>query len=111
MLDELATSNLDAFLPRQNRRVLGKFKSETGSVAPKEFVGLRAKIHSLHVPGDPRKSFNKAKGIQKHYVKKEVNHIQFLDVLRRDGKNTRAKFRNFKSTNHVVNTLEIIKLS
>jgi len=111
MLDELDTSNFDAFVPRQNRRVLGKFKSETGSVAPKEFVGLRAKMYSLRVPADPRKSFKKAKGIQKHYVKKEVNHKPFLDVLRRDRKDTRAKFRNFKSTNHVVNTLEIIKLS
>jgi len=27
----------------QNHRVLGKFKSETGSLAPTEFVGLRAK--------------------------------------------------------------------
>jgi len=53
----------------------------------------------------------KAKGIQKHYVKKKVNHKQFLDVLRRDRKDTRAKFRNFKSRNHVVNTLEINKLS
>jgi len=113
MLDELDTSNFDASLPQYstyNRRVLGKFKSETDSVAPKEFVGLRAKMYSLYVPGDPRKSFKKAKGIQKHYVKKEVNHKQFLDVLRRDQKDTRAKFRNFKSTNHVVNTLEINKL-
>jgi len=90
--------------------VLGKFKSETGSVAPKEFVELRAKMYSLHVPGDPRKWLKKAKGIRKHYVKKEVNDKQFLDVLRRDRKDTRAKFRNFKSTNHVVNTLEINKL-
>jgi len=110
MLDELDTSNFDAFLPRQNRRVLGKFKSETGSVAPKEFIGLRAKMYCLHVSGDPRKSFKKAKGIQKHYLKKEVNHKQFLDVLRRDQKDTGAKFRNFKSTNRVVNTLEINKL-
>jgi len=113
MLDELDTSIFDASLPQystDNRRVLGKFKSETGSVAPKEFVGLRAKMYSLHVPGDPRKSFKKAKNIQKHYVKKEVNHKQFLNVLRRDRKDTRVKFRNFKSTNHVVNTLEINKL-
>ena len=76
MLDELETSNFDASLPQystDNRRVLGKFKCETGSVAPNEFVGLRAKMYSLHVPGDPRKSFKKAKRIQKHYAKNEVN--------------------------------------
>jgi len=62
MLDELDTSNFDASLPQyltENRRVLSMFKSETGSVAPKEFFGLRAKMYSLHVPGDPRKSFKK----------------------------------------------------
>ena len=53
MLDELDTSNFDASLPQystDNRRVLGKFKSETGSVAPKEFIGLGADMYSLHVP-------------------------------------------------------------
>jgi len=34
----------------RNHRVLGKFKSETGSLAPTEFVGLRAQMYSLHVP-------------------------------------------------------------
>jgi len=67
MLDELDTSNFDVSLLQystDNRRVLGKFKSETGSVAPKEFVGFRTKMYSLPVPGDPRKTFKKAKGSQ-----------------------------------------------
>ena len=62
ILDELDTSNFDATLPQystDNRRALGKFNSETGSVAPKEFVGLRAKMYCLNVPGDPRKSIKK----------------------------------------------------
>jgi len=62
ILDELDTSNFDASLPQystDNRRALGKFKSEKGSVAPKEFVGLRATMYSLNVPGDPRKSIKK----------------------------------------------------
>ena len=37
---------------KTNHPVLGKFKSETGSVAPREFVGLRAKMYSLDVPND-----------------------------------------------------------
>ena len=52
------TSNFDPNHPQYsetNHRVLGKFKSETGSLPPKEFVGLRAKMYSLHVPGDPTK--------------------------------------------------------
>jgi len=39
----------------QNHRVLGKFKSETGSLAPTEFVCLRAKMYRLHVPNSQTK--------------------------------------------------------
>ena len=52
-LDLFDTSNFEQGHPlysMQNHRVLGKFKSETGSVAPSEFVGLRAKMYSLNVP-------------------------------------------------------------
>jgi len=106
------TSNFEADHPQysaSNRRVLGKFKSETGSIAPKEFVGLRAKMYSLHVPSCPSKSQKKAKGIQKHFVKKSVRHSQFLEVLRHAEQTTSCKFRVFRSTNHVVNTVQVTK--
>ena len=112
-LDMFDTSNFDSAHPQYsqtNRRVLGKFKSETGSTAPEEFVGLRAKMYSLWTPGAASKSFKKAKGIQKHYVKKHVRHEQFLDVLRNTTRSTHAKFRVFRSTNHVINTVEMNKL-
>jgi len=86
-----------------NQRVLGKFKSETGSMAPREFVGLRAKMYSLDCL---TKSQKRAKDIQKHYVKKHVRHSQYL-VLRNVRRNTMSRFRMFRSTNHVVNTIEV----
>jgi len=52
-LDLYDTSNFDRELSQyndNNRRELGKFKSETGSVPPREFVGLRAKMYSLQAP-------------------------------------------------------------
>ena len=55
-------------------------------------------------------SFVKAKGIQKAYVKKHVRHKQYLDVLRNVTRNTKATFRKFRSTQHVVNTVEMDKL-
>ena len=85
-------------------------KSETGSTAPKEFVGLRAKLYSLWVPDVESKSFKKAKGIQKNYVKKKVRHQQYLDVLRNAKKKTTAKFHMFRSTNHVLQTVEMTKV-
>jgi len=109
-LDLYDTSNFAVDHPQYsetNRRVLGKFKSETGSIPPTEFVGLRAKMYSLRTP---KKSFTKVKGVQKHYVRKNVRHQNFVDVLRHVGQNTMCKFRSFRSTNHVVNTVEISKL-
>jgi len=53
------SSNFDSDHPlysSANKKVVGKFKSETGSVAPSEFVGLRSKLYSLLV-----KSTNKPK--------------------------------------------------
>jgi len=56
------------------------------------------------------KSKTKVKGIEKSYVKKNVRHQSFVDVLRNLSPPTKATFRLFKSTNHVLNTVEITKL-
>jgi len=113
-LDLYDTSNFDPTLPQyspDNRRVLGKFKSETASTPPDEFVGLRAKMYSLRVHGSPSKCF-----VQKHYVRKRVRHEHFVRVLRNvnaclNGElSVLSTFRSFKSTNHVMNTVEISKL-
>jgi len=104
------TSNFDRKLPQyndDNRRELGKCKTETGSVPPPEFVGLRAKMYSLQAP---TKIFKKAKGIQKHYVRKHVRHENFLEVLRKTRRNTNAKFCAISSVKHEVNTVEVTKL-
>jgi len=109
-MDLFDTSNFDPdhFLySRKNYRVLGKMKSETGSTPPLEFVGLRAKMYSLSCG---EKSRVKVKGITKNYVKKKVRHQSFVDVLRNLSPRTEATFRLFKSTNHVLNTVEITKL-
>ena len=69
--NEYDTSNFEKDHPlysTANHRVLGKFKSETGSLAPREFVGLRAKMYSLDCG---KKSQKKVKGVKKHVVKKE----------------------------------------
>jgi len=73
-LDLYDTSNFAPDHPQystSNRRVLGKFKSETGSTQPTEFVGLRAKMYSLHVPTAPTKSFIKVKGVKSTTFKRK----------------------------------------
>jgi len=62
----------------QNHRVLEKFKSETGSLAPTEFVGLRAKMYSLHVPNKQTKIGQR---VLKIVYQKHVRHQQFFGCL------------------------------
>jgi hypothetical protein len=107
-IDLYDTSNFDADHPlfsTKNSKVLGKFKCETGSNVPREFVGLKSKMYSLHVE-EPKLT---AKGIKKSYVKKNIRHENFLSVLR-TRMQTYAKFKSFKSTNHIINTVEINKI-
>ena len=49
-----------------------------------------------------------AKGVNRTYVKKNVRHEQYLYVLKNKVA-TKATFRNFRSRNHVVNTVEYHK--
>ena len=110
-LDLFDTSNFEQDHPlysTQNHRVLGKFKSETGSIPPKEFVGLRSKMYSLNVSDKKKESKIRAKGIKKSYVKKHVRHEQFLKVLHHQNP-TKSQFCAFRSTNHVLQTVEINK--
>ena len=108
------SQNLDLFdtthplYTTENHRALGKFKSETGSLAPLEFVGPRAKMYSLLVPDNLKASKIRATGITKSYVKKKVRHDQFLAVLK-TLKSTPSTFRTFQSKNHVLRTVEINK--
>jgi len=90
----------------QNHRDLRKFKSETGSLAPTEFVGLRAKMYSLHVLNSQTKI--RAKGIKKILHLKHVGHQQFLNVLQTK-QITKSHFRTFRSKNHTVQTIKIAK--
>jgi len=71
------TSNFNKEHPlytTKNHRVLGKFQSETELLAPREFVGLRAKMYSLDVPGNPKQSKIRVKGIKKSYIKRKVRY-------------------------------------
>jgi len=91
-----------------NHRVLGRFKSETGSAEPKEFAGLRAKMYSLRVPGNKRHNKIRVKGVKRAYVRKNVCHEQFIDTLT-DLNPTSSRFHSFVSRQHTVRTVEICK--
>jgi len=62
----------------ENHRKLGKFKSETGNVLPLEYVGKQ--MYSLDTSEGIR-SFHKANGVPKSYVRNKVRHNQCIDIL------------------------------
>ena len=107
----LDTSNFESKHPlysKVNFRTLGKFKSETGSIPPIEFCGLRSKMYSLATLTGA-KSFQKAKGVPKAYVRKNVKHEEYMHVLNHWTK-TLCKFRRFHSSHHRVTTRKLTKV-
>ena len=97
----------NVFYSAENRKVVGKMKSETADIVPKEFVGLRSKMYSLYINNTEKPKMT-AKGVNRSYVKKNVRHEQYLYVLKNKVA-TKATFRNFRSRNHIVNTVEFHK--
>jgi len=112
------TSNFDLshyLYSEENKKVVGMFKVETGSAAPRQYVGLRAKLYSLLVTkgkGDIEEQVkNAVKGIPKAYVRKYIRHARFLAALKTKKENVdKAKFRCFRSKNHVLKTMQIEKV-
>ena len=71
-----------------NKKVLGKFKDEMGSLLIKEFTALNPKVYSIiHQHEDENKVFHEnynkktCKGVSKVVVKKEINHNDYQEVL------------------------------
>ena len=67
-------------IPTRNNKVIGAFKSETGSEQIAEFVGLRAKMYSFLVLGDETTKHLKAKGVAKSSLNM-LSHQNYVDCL------------------------------
>ena len=90
-----------------NKKVLGKFKDELDGVVMNEFIGLKPKMYCcINEDGEVIK---KAKGVQKHKVKKELTPEIFRKTLHENYKN-KIMFNKIGSTNHQVFSLTQNKL-
>jgi hypothetical protein len=110
-LDKLDTSNYPRshkLYSATNAKVLGKFKDETAGEPCDAFVGLRAKMYSLLV-NKTKPAKMTAKGIKTHFVNKHLRHETYLHTLKTKTI-THAKFRNFRSRCHNVETIEVNKI-
>ncbi|CAM9729723.1 unnamed protein product, partial [Heterosigma akashiwo] len=91
-----------------NKKVIGKFSSETGAKPITEFVGIRSKMYAYNVydsNSDTTKKHAKAKGIKKNFVEKNLHVKNYVDCLKNE-EITNANFIAFKSKKHSVFTFE-----
>ena len=105
------TSNYDRLhdnYSETNAKVVGKMKDECGGVMPLEFVGLRAKMYSLLLPGEKEKST--AKGVKRSHAKKYVKHCHYKSCLVEESQ-TAETFHILQSKNHEVETKQVTKLA
>jgi len=110
-IDAYDTSNFNPYDPiysEANKKVVGKFKSETSSIAPVEFVGLRSKLYSLKVDFAKKPKLT-AKGVKRSYVERRLAHQDFLDTLN-SKRSKPATFEAIRSRNHCLNTVKINKI-
>ena len=90
----------------KNSKVVGKMKDECGGILPVEFVGLRAKMYSLLLPGDKEKST--AKGVKRSHAQKYIKHTQYKFCLVNELQ-TEETFHVLQSKNHEIKTARISK--
>ena len=96
----------------RNKKVLGKFKDEMGSLLIKEFTALNPKVYSIiHQQEDENKVFHEkyskktCKGVSKVVVKKEINHNDYQEVLNTNQSKDRT-VSSIRSCDHQLYTYE-----
>ena len=77
MLDFSNYSTKSKYYDNSTRLVVDKMKDETASVAIKEFVALKPKMHSYLI--DDNSEHKKAKGTNKNVIA-TISHNEYIDV-------------------------------
>ena len=89
-----------------NKKVPGKMKDEYNAEIIEEFIGLRAKMYSIHfLDGSQKKT---AKGISKVTVNKDLTHAMYKGVLV-DKSSLPSIMYNIRSDSHCLFTVRITK--
>ena len=91
---------------RTTAKVLGKMKDDCSSLAPREFVGLSAKMYIILLPNDKPKFT--AKGISRRYILKHLHHKDYLRTLK-ETESTIATFSTLRSQKQQIKTIELTK--
>ena len=79
---------------KTNANVLGKMMDEWSSLAPQEFVGLRAKMYNILLPnGEPKFT---VKGVSRRYILKHLHYKDYIRTLK-EAESTIASFSTLRS--------------
>ena len=96
------------YFDETNKKVIGKFKDEAGSIPINEFIGLRSKMNSYIKEND--EGAKTAKRIKKNVIKKYIKHENHKDVLF-NNKQMHHKMKTIRSENHKLGSYEINNIS
>ena len=96
------------YYDKTNKKVIGKFKDESGGIPITEFFGLRSKMYSYMK--DNQQGGKTAKGIKKNIIKKNIIHDDYKDTLF-NSKQMMHKMKTIRSENHQLGSYEINKVS
>ena len=91
---------------KRNAKVVGKMKDEFPKNIILEFVGLKSKLYSILYDEDRWQ--NKAKGIKKSVVKRDISHKFYRDCLF-NKKIFDATMNKIQSKNHFLSTIQQTK--
>ena len=92
----------------QNKKVIGKFKDETGGHPIKEWIGLRPKMYTLKLDNEQEKKTGK--GIKKSVLKKEIKHDDYRNCLFNQQEYSHS-MKTFRSQQHELYTVSQHKKS
>ena len=94
------------FHSKTTANVLGKIRNEFSSLAPPEFVGLRAKMYSILLPNDKPKFT--AKGVSLRYILKHIHHKEYIRTLK-GIESTITTFNTLRSLKQQMEALQVTK--
>lgn len=92
----------------ENKKVIGKFKDETETKEPIEFVGLRSKMYSLKIDNGVEKKT--AKGVKRNVIKKVIKHSDFKKTLLDEEQMTHS-MNCIRSQLHQLYSVKVTKTS
>jgi hypothetical protein len=91
----------------ENKKVVGKFKDETGVTPIAAFVGLKPKLYALRLEDGKEKKV--CKGVKKAVVQRTISFSDYEQCVLGETPAVERKQVQIRSINHELHTLEIRK--